>query len=154
MNHKLKLCIILALILIGLFFLALFDRIRVSKTSPYFSEYRVLKKTIADKQYTLYVSDTDERREKGLSDIPSLKDNEGMIFIFDTLDYHHFWMKDMKFSLDLIFLKDNRVVDVLENLKPETYPLTFTSKEKADAVIELPVGNIKKTGLSIGDTIL
>jgi len=79
--------------------------------------------------------------------------SEGMIFVFDKPDFYYFWMKDMKFPLDFIFIKNNEVVDLLENIAPETYPKSFTSKVKADKVIELNAGEIKKSGIKIGDKL-
>jgi uncharacterized membrane protein (UPF0127 family) len=76
-----------------------------------------------------------------------------MMFVFDKPDFYYFWMKDMNFPLDFIFIRDNEVVDLLENITLETYPQSFTSKVQADKVIELNSGEIKKSGIKIGDKL-
>jgi uncharacterized membrane protein (UPF0127 family) len=76
-----------------------------------------------------------------------------MIFVFDKPDYYSFWMKDMRFTLDFIFIKDNEIVDLLENIQPQSYPKTFTSKKPADKVIEVKAGTIKNLKIKIGNFV-
>jgi uncharacterized membrane protein (UPF0127 family) len=57
--------------------------------------------------------------EKGLSVKDQLKENEGMLFVFDTSSNQSFWMKNMKFPIDIMWLDKNRtVVHVERNLQP------------------------------------
>src|SRR3989344_6562762 len=63
--------------------------------------------SIGETQLIVEIADTDVTRENGLSDRLTLPENAGMLFIFNTDDYHHFWMKDMNFPLDLIWIDDN-----------------------------------------------
>jgi uncharacterized membrane protein (UPF0127 family) len=115
----------------------------------YFKDYKTIHLKINKRKFRLYVADNPQKREKGLSNIPSLQDNEGMIFLFDEPGYHSFWMKDMRFPLDFIFVRDDKVVDFLEDIKPQTYPRTFTAKKPADKVIELKAGVLKELGRPI-----
>lgn len=108
---------------------------------------------IQNKPYTLFVADTEEKKNKGLSGIVSLKDNQGMIFIFEKPDFYYFWMKDMRFPLDFIFLNENKVVDTITDISPKIYPATFTSSKKANKIIEFNAGEIKKLKLERGDFI-
>ena len=118
-----------------------------------FMDYRKINLDLGKYNYSLFIADTDEKRTNGLSNIELMSVSEGMMFVFDKPDFYNFWMKDMKFPLDFIFLKDNKVVDLLENIIPETYPKSFTSKTEADKVIELNAGEIKKSEIKIGDKI-
>ncbi len=86
---------------------------------------------------------SDAKREQGLSDIQKLPHNEGMIFIYSHSGSYAFWMKDMKFSLDFIYLANNKIVDLKEKIRPETYPNTFVSTVPADTIIEVNSGIIK-----------
>lgn len=132
-----KLLFLFFLIFLFIFFLLLFNQ------KKYLNDYKKIKINIKNKTYTLFIADTEDKRRKGLSNIASIKNDEGMLFIFEQPDYYSFWMKDMKFPLDFIFLNDNKIVDLLSNIDPSTYPQTFTSKSPADKVIELKSGEIK-----------
>lgn len=94
-------------------------------------------RVIDGKKYTLYIADTDEKRQQGLSGMKDLPDDAGLLFVFDTPGFHSFWMKDMHFSLDLIFYRDGKEVDRLKDISPDSYPKIFTAKEKFDEAIEI-----------------
>lgn len=141
----------ISLFLFSLFLLFILSVLFLPNKSNYFNNYNKIRVKIKNKTYTLFVADTKEKKGKGLSNIPSIKNNQGMIFIFDKSDYYNFWMKDMNFPLDFIFLQDNKLVDFLLNVSPDTYPQTFTSKIPADRIIEIKTGEIKK--IKIGDEV-
>lgn len=117
-------------------------------------DYSKVQVNIKGKAYTLYLADTAEKRIKGLSNVVSLKKNEGMLFLFDKPDYYSFWMKNMHFPIDLIFVKDKTTVDIFANIRPESYSKSFITKEPANRVIELNAGEVEKLGLSVGDEVL
>lgn len=101
------------------------------------------------------VADTDVKRIKGLSGRDSLSEDEGMLFIFNNPGLYYFWMKDMKFPLDFIWINDNEVVDLTQNvLTPDNNnPSTFTAKSEFDKVIEVNAGYVKNNEIKIGDKI-
>lgn len=100
------------------------------------------------------VVDTSTSQELGLSFRESIGDEEGMLFIFDTPGIYPFWMKDMKFSIDMIWLSESgQVVHTEENIAPETYPKTFMNKPKALYVLEMNAGMAKKYGLYLGTKV-
>ncbi|MEI6238027.1 MAG: DUF192 domain-containing protein [bacterium] len=106
-----------------------FDANQISKLKINGEEIRIIKARTNDEQ-TL-----------GLSGRDSLALNSGMLFYFDHDDFWKFWMKDMKFSIDIIWLdKDFRVIDIKNNATPSTYPELFTSKNVARYVLEVPAG--------------
>lgn len=115
--------------------------------TSYLKGYNKIKVAIGKQTYTLFIANNEIKRQKGLSNIKAMRDNEGMLFIFEKPDYYHFWMKDMQFPLDFIFINRNQVVDMIENVSPKTYPNTLTSTEKADKIIELKAGKIEKLHL-------
>jgi hypothetical protein len=84
------------------------------------------------------VADTDEARQKGLSGTPSLKRGTGKLFIFDTPGIYPFWMKDMHYSLDIVWIDSQwKVVDVTVSATPESYPTTFVSSVPVQYVLEV-----------------
>lgn len=104
--------------------------------------------------YDLERATTNQQRIKGLSGRDNMPEKDGMLFVFDTPDEQCMWMKDMKISNDMIWLDANkRVVQVKENISPETYPETFCSSVPAQYVIELNAGQVAKNGLHLGDTV-
>lgn len=97
------------------------------------------------------LANTPTTRELGLSYRESIGDEEGMLFIFDKPDIYAFWMKDMKFAIDMVWLSENgQVVHIQENATPESYPTVFSNKPKAQYVLELNAGNAAKYGLYLG----
>src|SRR5680860_1882352 len=73
-----------------------------------------------DKQVlNLEIVATPDRQHLGLSKRPSLCSNCGMLFIFHNAQLRNFVMRDMEFPLDIIFISDDRIVKIYENLPPE-----------------------------------
>jgi len=68
------------------------------------------------------ISVTNEQRTKGLSVKDGLAENEAMLFVFDNEAEHTFWMKDMKFPIDIIWIGSDKTIVYLEhNLQPCGY---------------------------------
>jgi len=99
-------------------------------------------------------AETSEAQAEGLSGRDSLAANAGMLFIYPEPSNHCFWMKDMKFPLDIIWLNENkRVVTIEEDVKPETYPKSFCPDLPAMYVIEVNAGTVNKAGVHKGDQL-
>jgi uncharacterized protein len=65
------------------------------------------------------IAATDEQRTKGLSVKDRLDENEAMLFVFDYEAEHTFWMKNMKFPIDIIWIdSDKTVVYIEHNVEP------------------------------------
>ena len=88
---------------------------------------------------TVEVVDTPETRQQGLSNRASLGDDEGMLFVFDDVSSNHcFWMKDMQFPIDMVWLdEEKRVINTFEFVEPSTYPQTFCPEGPAKYGLEL-----------------
>ena len=77
-------------------------------------------------------------------------------FIFADTDYRTFWMKDMQFNIDMIFINDNKIVDIAGNMpkpKPWDWPATYESKSPADMVLEVTAGLSDKYDWQVVDQI-
>lgn len=95
-----------------------------------------------------------EDLEKGLSGRAYLEPEDAMLFEFKTSDTWCFWMKDMNFPLDMVWLDVNRyVVYIQNNVSPNTFPETFCPTERAKYVVEVNAGLIKEIGLEVGDRV-
>src|SRR5215210_5980484 len=65
------------------------------------------------------LAETPEQQTKGLSIKNNLSENEGMLFIFDAPKKNSFWMKDMKFPLDIVWINSNYgIIHIEKNLQP------------------------------------
>ncbi len=107
---------------------------------------------IAGKKIKVDLALTAETREKGLSGRNFLEEGKGMLFVFNQADKYSFWMKDMKFPIDIIWIgEDFRVVYMKENALPESYPETFTPGQNARYVLEVSAGFLQKENLKLGD---
>lgn len=113
---------------------------------------KTTKKLILNHQtFIIEIAQTPKDRARGLSYRPDLKSNVGMLFIFPTNDYWSFWMKEMNFPLDLIWFDEQlKIVDLKENLAPNTFPTSFKPNAKARYVLEINARLIKKYNFQIG----
>ena len=101
------------------------------------------------------IADTDAARARGLSGRPALAKNTGMLFVFATADDQSFWMKDMNFPLDIIWLDDHwRVIDVTQNISPKDFPKTYGPRAPARYVLEVNAGFISAHHITIGAQVL
>ncbi len=124
--------------------------------SSWKAERQVLAEiTLKGKTFTVEVADTNQKREKGLGDRDRLEDGHGMYFPFDTAQYWVFWMKDMRFPIDIIWIREGKIVDIDASVpvaaseKLETY----SPSEPADTVLELNAGTAADLGLVPGDAL-
>ena len=101
------------------------------------------------------VADTPELMAKGLSGRSGLADDQGMLFVFnDASGSKCFWMKDMQFSIDMIWLDDQKtVLNVVENVHPDSYPELYCPEGLAVYGLEVAGGRADQLGLKSGETI-
>lgn len=96
-------------------------------------------------------------RKKGLSNLESLPFGEGLLFVFETPGSYAFWMKDMKFAIDIIWLDENRrVVDLALSVPPEPgkdkKALTlYRPRSDSLYVLEINAGLAQLHNVQIGD---
>jgi len=90
----------------------------------------------------------------GLSNTPYLPEKVVKFFMFDVDSDHPIWMKDMNYSIDIIWVnKAGEIVFVKEDVSPETYPEAFYSPTLARYVIETKAGFFSKNNLKVGDKV-
>ncbi len=104
--------------------------------------------------YKVLLSDTPELRTKGLSGRPSLGTDEVMLFAFEREGRNFFWMKDMLFSIDMVWLgADKRIMHIEKNVSPGTFPKSFGPDENSKYVLEFKAGTADSIGMKIGDSV-
>lgn len=122
--------------------------------------YKKKEIKIGTKSLLVEVSDTQETRNKGLSGRETLGENEGMLFVFESKNIKPaFWMKDMKFSIDIIWIKDNKVAQITKEIPAPTpgtedrnLPL-YIPDAPIDYVLEVNSGFSDKNEIKAGDPI-
>jgi uncharacterized protein len=112
---------------------------------------------IGHETYLLEVADNWHKRMQGLSDRESLGKNMGMVFVFERLSSQSFWMKDMKFPLDFIWIKGDKVVRLDERVPPPSEtakkPVSLETSQEVEKVIELYAGEIRNSGIQVNDFV-
>lgn len=116
---------------------------------------------IAEKIIKVDLALTQQEQEQGLSGREKLEENEGMLFVFDYMGQYSFWMKDMNFALDIIWLapsesedrKDLQVVYIKKNAQPDSYPETFVPDKNAKYILEVSASFSEKNNLRVGDRV-
>lgn len=94
------------------------------------------------------IADTEQKKARGLSFRKGLEKNGGMLFIFDENTFPRMWMKDMKFALDFIWMdSEGVVIDIDENVTPDTYPQTVNAPTATPFVLEVSTGFVKEYGI-------
>ena len=103
------------------------------------------------------LSTTPDAQSKGLAIRDSLNENEGMLFIFETPQKYSFWMKDMKFPIDIIWInQDGKIVHIEKNLPPCVFLLpcpSYAPKDDSLYVLEVVSNFTNKFDINVGDPI-
>lgn len=114
----------------------------------------LLKLNKTGKLFNVLLSDTDELRQKGLGGRQSIDTDDVMLFVFNNDAKHFFWMKDMLFPIDIVWLdKEKKVIFIEQNVAPETYPKAFGPQVDSRYVLEFQAGTIKREKISLDDQV-
>jgi len=100
------------------------------------------------------IADTEALREHGLSGYSGLAPDEGMLFVFPSDGTYSFWMKDMLFSIDMLWIDaQGRVVDIEKAVSPDTFPQAFTPDSPSRYVLEVSAGFSDKHTIVVGSKV-
>lgn len=102
------------------------------------------------------IASTISARERGLAGRENLVPGRGMLFVFPKRGYHAFWMKGMKFPIDIIWIDGNKIVDIAPRaLAPEDgeEPRVYRPRGEANFVLEARAGSAAMLGWKIGDEV-
>ncbi len=114
--------------------------------------------TINDNKIEVEVADDEDSRRTGLSGRDSLEEGQGMLFAFEEKQIVEFWMVDMKFPIDIIFIDDTMIVDIDANVQPPeegankaALPI-YSPDVPVNYVLEVPGGFSEANNIKVGDT--
>jgi uncharacterized membrane protein (UPF0127 family) len=103
----------------------------------------------------LEIVETKEELVLGLSGRHSIAAADGMLFVFSEEDEHGIWMKEMLFSIDIIWINSlGEVVFIEENVSPDTFPNILKPNKSAKYVLEVPSGTVKKEDWVVGSSLV
>lgn len=116
------------------------------------------KVTINDEVLSVRIADNAWEQRRGLSGLEATDVNaQGMLFVFKDEKVRDFWMKDMKLDLDVLWIRDNKIVSLdsaVKAPKPGEEPAHMTSEPvPVDMVLELPAGYAARFDLIAGTSL-
>ncbi len=105
--------------------------------------------------FRVRIADSTAEQMQGLSGVERLDDDEGMLFVFPDTAPRQFWMKDMRFPLDVLWIADGVVADISHSVPAPTaadIPRMGTELE-VNQVLEIRGGTARRLGISVGDRV-
>ena len=109
---------------------------------------------IGGARLNLLLATTTEAKTRGLSGMFSLPTDEAMLFTFNPPVREGFWMKEMNFPIDIIWIdQENKIVDVWQDALPSSYPKIYFPKANSSYVLETNANFFKNHDLMIGDSV-
>lgn len=117
------------------------------------------KVTIDNHTFSVEIASTSAQQQLGLSGRASLPKDQGMLFLFAAPNRYPFWMKDMQFPLDMIYINNNKIVDIFQNVPipkstdtDATLP-KYIPNAQANQVLEINAGQVKQYSFKKGDSV-
>jgi len=111
--------------------------------------------SIRDASVAIEVVETPADQQRGLGGRDHLRWNSGMLFVYPAPSHVTMWMKNMRFDIDIVWIRENRIVDMAWRARhavPEPLPI-YQPREPADSVLEVPAGYAEAHGWRIGDRV-
>lgn len=102
----------------------------------------------------LELATTSADRARGLSGRADLAPDTGLLFVFDQPGFYGFWMKEMNFLIDIIWLTETgKIAAITEAAHPASYPKIFYPPEAIKYVIEVNAYYAREHQLVVGDQL-
>lgn len=126
--------------------------------TPLPQETKIVK--IGDTSIKAEVADTDSERQKGLSGRSGLEKDSGMLFAMNNKATPTFWMKGMKIAIDIIWIKDDKIIQIDNNVPapstgtPDKKLALYSPKTAVDYVLEVNSGYSDLHNIKVGDAII
>ncbi len=146
--------------IIGIFGLvALVMYLSSNNSLPTLEEY-LSKNTISAKETLIHapngyikaeLATSSEQLETGLSGRQSMDPGSGMLFVFPVVASRGFWMRNMSFPIDIIWIDKNKtVIGIEKDVAPESYPNIYFPPQPVKYVLELNAGYAEENGIASG----
>lgn len=113
--------------------------------------------TIRGATFIVDMAVTPKEKEIGLGNRDTLAPDRGMLFVYDHKEVFPFWMKNMRFPIDILWIADLIIVDITKNVPVSDKPVEelpiYHPIVPVDKVLELPAGTVDRVDIIIGDKI-
>lgn len=120
-------------------------------------EFKKIKLLLGPATITAEVADDEPKRSRGLMERSTLKDSEGMIFIFDRPQQQNFWMKDTLIPLSIGFFDSTgklfQIVDMDPASPVDLNPRIYPSSRPALYALEVAQGWFKRKKITLGEKL-
>lgn len=151
---KSKYIIIFAIVVSVIAFLVIVNTVFAPDTQDY--ETGVI--TINEKIIKIEIAQTQSQQVLGLGNRDFLAVDSGMLFLYDNYGVRRFWMKGMRFPLDIIWISDNVIVGIESNVPvPENDQQilpAYTSPQEVNYVLEVNAGYCETNDIRVGDKVI
>lgn len=109
---------------------------------------------IGEATFAVEVADTPALRERGLGYRDSLCESCGMLFVFGHKEAYGFWMKGMRFPIDILWIRDGTIIHIERSVDFRDQQRIYRPDTPADHVLELPAGTCEKRHIQRGDRVV
>ena len=99
------------------------------------------------------IAETSYETETGLMYRKGMEEYQGMLFVFEDMRLHNFYMKNTEFPLDIVYIQDNMTIASFQENAQPLDEKSLPSKVPVQYVLELNAGLVQKWGLKVGDSI-
>ncbi len=131
-----------------------------SPSTSTFSSFNLKTISVGTASVKVAVAKTEDEKRKGLSGVTSMASDQGMIFDYKDRGVRPaFWMKDMLFPLDFIWIKNGKVVDISINAPQPSLGTKdsdlkiYIPKETIDYVLEVNSEFAQKNNITVGTAV-
>jgi uncharacterized membrane protein (UPF0127 family) len=112
---------------------------------------------IGSQTLNVEIADTPAKQQQGLSGKKFMDDDQGMLFDFGSVQSPAFWMKDMSFNLDFVWIANGKVVGITPDVSHPNSPAdplpTYNPPLPVNQVLEVNAGWGKKNNIKTGDEV-
>ncbi len=112
---------------------------------------------VGDATFDVELATTMVEQARGLSFRSGMEEGKGMLFLFGSSTIQNFWMKDMNFPLDIIWIASDTVTGFVENAEAEpgvAFPTKiYSSPDGVNKVLEVNAGTVRKDNIKVGDPV-
>ena len=119
---------------------------------PVHPERLIIETAMGEKSFSIEVADEPEKRRRGLMFRRSMRDDHGMLFVFEESGRLGFWMQNTPMPLDLLFIGEDGQVRAIEQGEPFSTD-SIAPPVMARFVLELNAGTALSSGIAVGDSV-
>ena len=135
-----------------------YESISILKNLKTMPDRQIATIKIGEKELRVEVVNSANSRNQGLSTRDEIG-SDGMLFVFPQKLHQSFWMKDMRFNLDFIWISEGRVVEIMRNVPMPEKGQTleelprFIPEVPVEMMLEVVAGDADEWGVEVGDEI-